>query len=127
MQMMFADNICYACTTAAIKTAIVLLYRRIFITPAFKRITLALLVILAMWWISVFFTQISFCTPVSSFWVVAEREHCIDSTMFYNAVTISNVIIDFTLLILPMPMVWSLHMDVRRKVQVSGVFLLGGL
>lgn len=127
LQLLYADNIAYACCTASVKMSIVLLFRRIFVTPIFKHVTTALLVILTMWWIAVLFTQIFSCTPVEAAWIPEKAETCVNNLMFYNAVTISNVIFDFTLLLLPMPHVWKLHIDLKKKIQVCGVFLVGTL
>jgi hypothetical protein len=34
---------------------------------------------------------------------------------------------DLIILALPMPMVWKLQIDTRRKIALSAMFLLGGL
>lgn len=127
LQLLYADNIVYTCCTASVKMSIVLLFRRIFVTRSFKHITAVLLVILSMWWMAVLLTQIFSCTPVDASWIPPKAETCVDTLMFYNAVTISNVIFDFILLILPMPVVWKLHIDYKKKLQVCGVFLVGTL
>ncbi|OTB07052.1 hypothetical protein M426DRAFT_93422 [Hypoxylon sp. CI-4A] len=123
--MLYADNICYSCCTATIKLSVTLLYRRIFVTPIFKHITSVLIAVLVCWGTAIAFTQAFSCTPVEASWILAKTEHCIDSTKFYDAVGISNIIFDFTLLLLPLPMIWRLHMDTRRKIQVSCVFFVG--
>lgn len=124
--IIYADNICYTFCTTTIKAAITLLLRRVFPTRPFHLITAVLGGILVVWGIFVLFFQIFSCTPVHSFWDYMEQEHCIDTTMFYNGVAVSNVLFDSILLILPIPMVWQLQMDLRRKLQVSFVFVLGG-
>lgn len=127
LQLLYADNILYTCCTASVKMSIVLLFRRIFVTRIFKHITAVLLVILTMWWIAVLLTQIFSCTPVDASWIPTKAETCVETLMFYNAVTISNVTFDFILLILPMPSVWKLQIDYKKKLQVCGVFLVGTL
>lgn len=39
----------------------------------------------------------------------------------------TDLIIDIIILILPIPMVKSLHLDLKRKVSVAGIFSLGFL
>jgi hypothetical protein len=41
--------------------------------------------------------------------------------------SIVNVVTDLAILALPIKSVWDLHMTTARKVQVSGVFALGGV
>lgn len=38
---------------------------------------------------------------------------------------ILNAVLDLTLLLLPVRMVWGLHMPRKQKIAVSGIFLLG--
>ena len=126
-QVLFAGNVFYACTSPTIKLSILLLYRRIFVTPVVKSITFVVGCILAAWLVAVVFTQIFSCTPVEGSWKPTTARHCIDSIIFYEAVAISNVLLDFMLLLLPIPVVWKLNMSMRRKAQVCGIFLVGAL
>lgn len=124
--MLYADNICYTCCTITVKLSILLIQRRIFTSRPFKIIAHVLTGIFVVWWITVLFTQIFSCMPVHSFWDFALRKSCINTTMFYNGVAISNIIFDFILLILPLPMIWQLQMTLKKKLQVSFIFILGG-
>ena len=38
-----------------------------------------------------------------------------------------NVIGDFATIIIPLPLIWSLHMERKWKIQLVGIFLLSGL
>ncbi|ROW07969.1 hypothetical protein VMCG_03409 [Cytospora schulzeri] len=124
--ILYADNLCYTCCTVTVKMSITLFLRRVFPTRPIRVITAGLTAILVVWWITVLLFQILSCTPVVSFWEFERREHCIDTNMFYDGVAISNVLFDFILLFIPIPMVWRLQMTWQRKLQVSFVFLLGG-
>ncbi|KAJ0124653.1 hypothetical protein N8I77_005653 [Diaporthe amygdali] len=126
LMVLYADNICYTCCTVTVKLSILLLLRRIFTTRPFRITTIVFAGILIVWWITVLCFQIFSCKPVHSFWDFTLQESCIDTTKFYNGVAISNIIFDFALLILPLPMVWQLQMSIRRKFQVSFIFVLGG-
>ncbi|KAL8713746.1 MAG: hypothetical protein Q9220_002272 [cf. Caloplaca sp. 1 TL-2023] len=44
-----------------------------------------------------------------------------------ESLAIINVVTDFLILALPVKFVWNLHMRQARKIQVCGIFLLGGL
>ena len=49
-----------------------------------------------------------------------------ENTLGY-VMTAFNVISDHYILIIPMPVVWKLHLPTRKKVEVSAVFLIGVL
>lgn len=126
LMVLYADNLCYTCCTVTVKLSITLFLRRVFTTRPIRVITAALTAILVVWWITVLLFQIFSCTPVVSFWEFERQEYCINTTMFYDGVAISNVLFDLILLIIPIPMVWQLQMNMQRKLQVSFVFVLGG-
>ncbi|OTA56583.1 hypothetical protein K449DRAFT_437790 [Hypoxylon sp. EC38] len=123
--VLYADNICYGCCTATVKMSILLLYRRIFVTRVFKIVTAVLAGMLIVWWICILLFQIFSCTPVGAYWILGNAEYCLDLITLYNSLAISNIIWDFTLLLLPLPMVWRLNMMNRRKLQLCGIFLVG--
>ncbi|KAK8061767.1 hypothetical protein PG994_008133 [Apiospora phragmitis] len=41
--------------------------------------------------------------------------------------SVPNVVTDVVMIILPLPVVWRLHIDYKQKFALTGVFLLGGL
>lgn len=68
------------------------------------------------------------CHPISFFWnKTTEGGHCIDEVLFFKVNGIANLILDVIVLALPLAMVWRLHMKMKQKLALSGIFLLGGL
>lgn len=67
------------------------------------------------------------CTPVQSYWDSAIPGHCINYDLALHILSGSNVVTDALILILPMPLVWRMNTSFTRKVQISGVFLLGSV
>lgn len=55
------------------------------------------------------------------------RDYCIDSNAYYVSISALNVALDFWILVLPLPMVWSLQLSGTRKVGLNVIFLIGGL
>lgn len=45
--------------------------------------------------------------------------------IFWKTMGIINILLDFTILCLPQPLVWKLHLDTKRKIHVSVVLCLG--
>ena len=69
--------------------------------------------------------------PVSAFWDHSLTDEASSNVYFYPAFLMAmcalDLVLDFTILSLPLPVIHSLHMTTRRKWQVSGIFLLGFL
>ncbi|KAH8676148.1 hypothetical protein BX600DRAFT_508327 [Xylariales sp. PMI_506] len=79
------------------------------------------------WGASVFFTSIFTCDPISGFWDLTIESKCINSTMFYIAVTIPNIIFDTATVFLPIREVWKLQLASDRKLAFTAIFVIGGM
>ncbi|KAA6412448.1 MAG: hypothetical protein FRX48_03439 [Lasallia pustulata] len=115
-----------ACTTAT-KVSILLLYRRIFTTlnPYFRYCLYIISTVLVGWAISGFFTTVFQCTPIHSFWDGSEDRKCIDEVSALVGLAVINTLVNASVLILPMPILWHLNMPRRRKVAICGIFVIG--
>lgn len=106
-----------------------LLYRRIFEKPRSRIVIWAVLVACIAWLVSIFFSSIFQCYPVSKAWDATHMApgSCIDQLSFFIASAATDLLTDVMILSLPVPMVFKLQMPLRRKLAVSGMFLLGAL
>lgn len=119
-------------------------YRRIFRGVWFNRISILLILLVVAWIIAFFFGNLFQCLPLSINWNgVGSTSLYIKEIPLYLGQAYSDVITDVLILALPVPWgewniirclecqlilaVWKLHMSVRTKIAVTGVFLLGGL
>lgn len=68
------------------------------------------------------------CTPIQSLWNTSIADsHCINIDLALHLFSGINVVTDAIILILPMPLVWRMRTTFKRKMQISGVFLLGSV
>lgn len=65
------------------------------------------------------------CSPIEKAWNIALPGHCLDITVMGYAVPIFNVISDFYILLVPLPFLWNLKMETRRKMRLMLVFSVG--
>ncbi|KAI0535951.1 hypothetical protein GGR58DRAFT_477175 [Xylaria digitata] len=112
------------------KLAVLLFYRRIFSVErhGFNTISIALIVLVTIWTIAFFFTNIFTYTPVSDMWTKppGEAHHTFTHvTRMYNAQCFADMALDAIIITLPLPQIWKLQMNTRLKIQISGLFLLG--
>lgn len=80
------------------------------------------------WWFGNFFADLLICIPVQHNWNQNIRgAHCGNHRLLYIVTPIPWIVTDLAILILPIPMAWSLQMPRKQKIALTGVFLLGGL
>jgi hypothetical protein len=86
-----------------------------------------MLIIVCLFGVGITLSTIFACgTHFSYWWVSAGAElkaHCIDTQMLTYAQSISNFIIDVIIIAIPIPLVWKLHLPLKRKLSVIAVFL----
>jgi len=116
----------YLFTTALTKVSILLLYRRLF-TPFLQIATFVIGLIICAWCISGVLVTSFQCDPISAVWDFDLDATCIDPVAFSLAIALSGVLTDLIVLVLPLQMVWRLHLPIRKKLVLSAIFSLGGL
>ncbi len=117
-----------ALTFGIIKLSVLLLYRRLFVGPIFHRYSLAMCVVIVLWSLSFFFAFAFECgTDIAHSWtsVTTIKAYCDNTNALTLGFVVSDVITDFMILIIPLPIVWRLQMSTAHKIGLTGVFLLG--
>ena len=112
-----------------VKISILLLYRRIFDTAAFRKKTLVVGMLCIIWFFIAIFLEIFQCHPQSAAFdpEMLFTDHCIAMQSYLGGVTATNMGIDVIMLLLPAHMVWRLKLPVKQRIALSGIFMLGGL
>ena len=125
-QLLLSSGITWTLATILCKLAILWLYTQIFTTRKFKLAAYTLMgvtVSYAFIFIPIFFTQ---CKPVHAAWdPVLSLTSCRPITRQEFASVAINMALDLAVVVLPLPVVWSLRMPTRKKVAVSLMFSLG--
>lgn len=116
-------------TIAMAKISILLLYRRIFATAAFRKAALTVGAAVVAWAIAAILTLIFQCHPVSGAWNpdLTFSNQCIILSVYFSTVSGLNMALDIVVLCLPLWMVWHLKLDAGQKVMLTGIFTLGAL
>jgi hypothetical protein len=67
------------------------------------------------------------CRPFRYNWVIGPEvlEHCPNLELKFLLSAIFNLVLDVCILVLPMPMLWTLNMSPRKKIAITFVFGLG--
>lgn len=124
-----ATQVLYYVAQTLIKISLLLLYHRLFsVNKHFRTALIVTGVLVIMWFLASFWDTIFECVPVQAEWNKGIRNaRCQSIRELALGAGISNLILDVLSLLLPVPMVWQLHVSKRIKVSLTGIFLLGGL
>lgn len=120
-------SVLFVLVTTITKLSILLMYRRIFTTQKFKRAVLAIGLLTAATWLTAELGIILQCTPQKFLWDKLIQGHCMNFDVFFLVIGLVDLLLDISILCLPLRMIPSLKLPVRHKINLSLIFLLGGL
>ncbi|KAI3317895.1 hypothetical protein HD806DRAFT_355400 [Xylariaceae sp. AK1471] len=127
-QTLFVTEVIYGIVFPIEKTTILLLYLRLFrIHRWFRFTTYFLIAYIWLWGISEVLVAIFQCQPIAYQWNKALDGSCIDQLGYYRWVSVPNVVHDVFMLIIPIPVVWNLQVELRQKLALTFVFLIGSI
>jgi hypothetical protein len=115
-------------TLLCIKASILTFFHRTFGPNRIFRIAVWCVAALVVGlWLASTLAAIFQCTPISFFWNKNQPGTCFNANAFVLVTSIINVVTDFIIVVMPMPIIWKLDMPRARKIGVCGIFLLGGV
>ena len=118
----------YPLAVSLSKVSICVFYLRINPERFFRMTVYFVLFIIIGFTSAVVLAQLFGCSPISKFWnpLLLEAK-CIDSSALYLSNGILNVVTDFLVLLLPIPMLVKLHTKTKQKWIIWGIFATGSL
>lgn len=108
-----------------VKSSILVLYLSLFPNRKFQWVVYCVLGYVIVWTISFFFSHLFTCYPVTAFIDFFQDKKCVNQVAMFLTVLYTNVVADFTILVLPIPMVMSVQLKLRKKIAVLGMLSLG--
>lgn len=127
LKMFFIAQTPYKVTVCLNKVAAILLYLRLFPTKDFRITCYVVIGIIVSWSIGGVGATIWQCVPIEGAWNKTVEAKCIDSNKFWIAYAVMNILTDLMVLTLPIGPIMRLQMNIRERLMLCGVFLLGGL
>ncbi|KAI1178724.1 hypothetical protein F4777DRAFT_536536 [Nemania sp. FL0916] len=125
---LFTAELTYTGVIVFVKLAILALLWRLFRQGTGIRLPVVILTTaVLMWGTAVFLLTLLQCIPPRGLWDKTVKATCnVDSQKFLFAISIPNILIDITLLALPIPFIIRLNMSKSHKRAIISIFLLGG-
>ncbi|POS70078.1 integral membrane protein [Diaporthe helianthi] len=118
-------------TNSLVKFSLLDFYVKVFSTSkTFRHVCWGMMAVVGAYWFSTFVRMFFLCTPFAALWdpsllQTVPDARCLNLTAVYLSVSVINLLIDVTLFLLPMPLLWGLHMPQRKKLMLMGIFGLG--
>ncbi|KAL8715743.1 MAG: hypothetical protein Q9220_000410 [cf. Caloplaca sp. 1 TL-2023] len=122
-----AAPIVYCPSVALAKAAILLFYLRLSPVKSFRYSVYATLFVVIGYMVAVDLATFFQCRPIRKLWTPAVEGTCIHVYDLYLANSILNVITDFMVLLVPLPMLRSLQVGKKQKWIIAGLFAVGSL
>ncbi|KAF2225704.1 hypothetical protein BDZ85DRAFT_294173 [Elsinoe ampelina] len=129
LKYFFVSQVVYKLSISFTKLSILAFYRRLFfIHTRFRKACNILMIVVAAWIVAALFSTVFQCTPVPyAYDKRINGGHCINLSASWYANATFNIISDFVITLLPMPVVSKLQMKTREKLMLCGLFALGFL
>ena len=127
VQLSFVCSFLYFANVASVKISVLLLYRRIFgVKKVFRNQSLSVGIAVAIWWFSAEIANLMNCQPLWQNWAsLTWNTSCFDYNTFCIATGALEVLLDTTILILPIKSILELQQPWKRRAWVLMIFLLG--
>lgn len=84
-----------------------------------------MMAVAACWWLAGLIAFIFSCQPFSYNWNHDQEGDCDSKLNFWISVAVAHMGTEIMILLLPLPMVWTLQLPLRRKIGLSFLFALG--
>ncbi|KAL8953746.1 MAG: hypothetical protein Q9222_000428 [Ikaeria aurantiellina] len=124
---MFICILAWPVAQSTTKISILLFYVHLFPTKPFRVAAYSMIVVVSAWGIQQILASLFLCNPISFNWNGSIQGSCGDVAANCLAGAGINTLTDIIILILPMPIIWRLHVPLRQKVMLSLIFGLGSL
>ncbi|KAG5979689.1 hypothetical protein E4U55_004869 [Claviceps digitariae] len=124
----YAATIIYMPMVLSVKLALLIIIIRVFGTVHRKTLIGIYFLVgaLCIYYGSGLFIKIFVCWPISAYWR-GEASKCLNQGGIIIADSITSVVSDLAILLLPVPLTWSLQMPRKKRLRVSGMLCAGGI
>ncbi|KAH8666212.1 hypothetical protein BGZ61DRAFT_365547 [Ilyonectria robusta] len=125
LKTLIGAELLYVYVLGLLKMSILFFYNRIFPVRDMKigsricgGVTLA-------WTLACTLAVLLQCRPMTKMWEPWLQGTCINTFVMQLVVSFLNILIDSSILLLPMPQIWKLHMKTSQKISLIAIFSVG--
>ncbi|PVH81178.1 hypothetical protein DL98DRAFT_548618 [Cadophora sp. DSE1049] len=127
-QALYADTVVYGPAAWFTKATLLLIFIRVF-TPFRKTVIFiyAFIVAMLMYYLPVMIIKARICNPIAALWIPDLPAVCLDRVKLFYCDTVMSALTDMVILVLPIPLVWSLKMPLKKKLRIAALLGAGGI
>ncbi|KAL5386659.1 hypothetical protein DPSP01_004023 [Paraphaeosphaeria sporulosa] len=108
-----------------VKLGILAFYHRVFVVPLFRKVVIATTAFVIAWGIGITVTLILACRPIEAFWDTSVKATCLDLVHFTYFTNITNMVTDVWIFLMPVPVIWHLQLQTKKKLLLCFIFSIG--
>lgn len=128
-QWLYIGSVIYCPTAYFTKVTLLLLEVRVF--SAFKQVAKAIrvfIIVTLLLYTPIMFVKAFICTPIAAAWDLdVKQSNCLNQRKVFLSDMCLGVLTDIIILILPLPLTYSLQMPLRTKIKVVALLSAGGV
>ncbi|MCJ1312975.1 hypothetical protein MMC25_006651 [Agyrium rufum] len=128
-KILFALQFLYLSAVSVTKISILLFYKRIFTTRWFQITTNVMIGVVLAWSTSFIFATLFQIVPIKYNWEFPAEGQTYTEINEYTMYVVQmglEVCLDIITLLIPIPVIWTLHLDKKNRQVLTAIFLLGG-
>ncbi|GAM43396.1 hypothetical protein TCE0_050f18176 [Talaromyces pinophilus] len=129
LKISYIATLFYAPMALFVKVALLTLLARVF--KPYRKWVVFIYVILGVvltYYVPAFIIKARICSPISVYWNSTDNGgSCLNQGKVIVADSVMSVVTDLAILILPLPLTWSLQMPLEKKLKVIGLLSAGWL
>uniref|UniRef100_A0A8H7K3P4 Rhodopsin domain-containing protein n=1 Tax=Bionectria ochroleuca TaxID=29856 RepID=A0A8H7K3P4_BIOOC len=128
LKWLYANSVIYFPTAYFTKITLLLLISRVFAVKRWvtKSIHIFIVVLLAAH-LPVQIIKIVICIPIKAYWDPLVDGRCLDQRRIFLFGLSLAIFTDFVILLVPIPLTWSLRVPLRKKIKIMAMLGAGGI
>jgi hypothetical protein len=115
----------YDIALVTVKLGILAFYYRVFVVPLFRKFVIGTAAFVTAWGIGITVTLGLVCRPIQAFWDATVTGKCLHLVEFTYFTNISNLITDIWIFLMPVPVIWHLQLQTKKKLLLCFIFSIG--
>ena len=128
-QLLMVSMAVYAMTITTIKVSLLLFLRRIFDVSRFRTFSAVAISFCLTWFMSAILTDLLQCSSIKTALnsKLLDTDSCLPIQSWYWGITVSNVVLDVIIFLLPVWMIVGLRLSWTKKCLLCCLFSLGSM
>jgi hypothetical protein len=128
LQWLYAGSIVYCPAAYFTKATLLLIIARIFtVRYCVSRGIYISIAALLVAYLPMQISKTFVCSPIKAFWDQSVHGSCLNQRKVFIADTTVGFLTDFMILIIPIPLIWSLHVPLQKKIKMAALLGAGGV